>query len=150
VVAKDSPVEVDLLKSQAPPIQHPLEENIGGNAMAAARVSKSRREREWVRGKEISSQPRGTHPSPPLHGRGEPLHGRRCPVPVNEGEIAMHCDAVLSTVEEKEMRGENTFLPLAGRQTMVEPPSPLHTTTRCQVDAFTDKRDTRDAGPTNQ
>jgi hypothetical protein len=88
----------------------------------AARVSKRRKEREWVRGKEISSQPRGTHPSPPPHGRGGPIHGWRCPVPADEGEVATHRDAVLSTVEQKEMRGEKTFLPLVGKQTTVEPP----------------------------
>jgi hypothetical protein len=33
-----------------------------------------------------------------------PLHDRRCPVPGDEGEVATHRDAVLSTVKKKEMR----------------------------------------------
>jgi hypothetical protein len=57
------------------------------------------------------------------------LHDRRCPVPVDEGEAATHRDAILSTVEQKEMREEKTFLPLAGKQNhggTTAPPSPLH------------------------
>jgi hypothetical protein len=43
-----------------------------------------------------------------------PLHGRRCSVPADEGEVATHRDIVLSTVEQKEMKGEKTVLPLVG------------------------------------
>jgi hypothetical protein len=96
--------------------------------VAAARVS--RRERKWVRGKERSSQPRGKplflHLSMDEEG---PLHDRRCPVPADEDEAATHRDTVLSTVEQKKIRGEKTFLPLAGKQNhggTTAPHSPLH------------------------
>jgi hypothetical protein len=72
---------------------------IGNDAVvAAARVSM--RERKWVRGKEMSSLPRGKplflHLSMDEEG---PFHDRRCPVPADKDEAATHHDAVLSTVE---------------------------------------------------
>jgi hypothetical protein len=80
---------------------------------------------------KVRSSHHGGYPSfsPSPWTRRGALHNRRCPVPVDDGEAATHHDAIPSTVEQKEMREEKTFLPLVGKQNhggTTAPPSPLH------------------------
>jgi hypothetical protein len=86
VVAEDSPVEVNLLK----PLRFSTLLRRTLTAMPWRRLGFPRGGgREWVRGKERSSQPRGTHPSPPSMDEEGPLHDRRCPVPAGKSR-ALH------------------------------------------------------------
>jgi hypothetical protein len=58
------------------------------------------------------------------------LHDRRCPIPADEGKAATQRHVVLSTVEQMEMRGKKTFLPLAGKhnhRVTTAPPSLAYT-----------------------